>query len=169
MTVRGVVRSTRLMLAAAVALLIGGVPASAEPVRAGWTEFVSFPRIGLRLNAKLDTGAKTSALDGRDLVRFVRNGQPWIRFRLPTASGHSAPIERPILRTAKVKRAGTPTQMRPVIALQICVAGISGMAQFTLNDRRGMAYPVLLGRRFLAGRLLVDPAATDLNADACAR
>ncbi len=139
----------------------------AEPVRAGWTELVSFPRLKAQLRAKLDTGAKTSALDGHNQERFQRDGTDWISFILTTQAGENMRVERPIVRLAKIRRAGVPTETRPVVAMMVCVAGITRRTEFTVNDRSGMAFPVLLGRRFLAGRIVVDAGVQGLNDGAC--
>lgn len=139
----------------------------AEPVRAGWTELVSFPQLKAQFQAKLDTGANTSALNGHSERRFQRNGIDWISFVLTGPAGEPMRIERPIVRLAKIRRAGVPTQTRPVVTMMVCVAGITRRTEFTVNDRRGMAFPVLLGRRFLAGRIVVDAGAQGLNDGAC--
>jgi len=154
-----------LVLVAAVLMTASGP--RAEPVRAGWTELVSFPRLNAQLRAKLDTGAKTSALDGHSQERFQRNGTDWISFILTTPAGEEVRVERAIVRLAKIRRAGVPTQTRPVVAMMVCVAGITRRTEFTVNDRRGMAFPVLLGRRFLAGRIVVDAGEQNLNDRAC--
>src|SRR5690349_10189800 len=67
---------TGLAIAVAVAL---GAPARAESPRSvGWLEPVVFPDTGLRLVAKLDTGAKTSALDAEDVTPFSKDGEAWV-------------------------------------------------------------------------------------------
>ncbi len=140
---------------------------TAEPQRAGWTEPVSFLDLKVKLPAKLDTGAKTSAIGGYDQERFVLDGAQWIGFTLTTPDGTTARIERPIVRSVKIKRAGVEPETRPVVALLICVAGMTQETQFTVTDRRTMAYPVLLGRRFLAGQIVVDPGAQNLTKGSC--
>ncbi|MCP5084998.1 MAG: hypothetical protein GY948_25210 [Alphaproteobacteria bacterium] len=157
--------SKALLLMAAVSMIPSGL--RAEPVRAGWTELVSFPQQKAQLKAKLDTGAKTSALNGHDQRRFQRGGTDWISFVLTGTAGEHMRIERPILRLAKIRRAGVPTETRPVVAMMVCAAGITQRTEFTVTDRRGMAFPVLLGRRFLAGRIVVDAGAQGLNDGAC--
>ncbi len=159
----------RAIILVVATMLPQGAGVCAEPVRAGWTELISFPRLGMQLPAKLDTGAKTSALDGQNLERFQRDGGDWIRFTLTTPAGGNVRLERRILRLAKIRRAGVATETRPVVAMLVCVAGIRRRTEFTVNDRRGMAYPVLLGRRFLAGRIVVDAASRNLTTGACSR
>ena len=135
-------------------------------MRAGWNEPVRFPNLTIELTAKLDTGAKTSSLGGQNLRRFQRGGQDWVAF---TLADRTLPVERPVVRMATIRRAGTPVQKRPVVSMTICVAGITRATEFTVADRAGMAYPVLLGRRFLAGRIVVDAGVENVTRGACGR
>lgn len=161
-------KTCNLLLALALGLSAGSSAAAGDPVRAGWTEVISFPGLQAQLNAKLDTGAKTSALGAQDLKRFQRDGREWVSFTLAVTADRTVKVERAVVRHAKIRRAGVPTESRPVISLMACVAGIARRTEFTVNSRRGMAYPVLLGRRFLAGRILVDAAAMNITSGSCA-
>ena len=152
------------MPALVLGLLMVTGPVEAEPVRVGWSEPVSFPRLELQLPAKLDTGARTSSLGGRDLKAFQRGGQEWVAFTLMEGDKR---IERAVVRYVTIRRAGAPDQRRPVVRMQICVAGITRSTQFTVTDRRGMDYPVLLGRRFLAGRVVVDAGLENVTEGRC--
>ncbi|MEM1200030.1 MAG: ATP-dependent zinc protease [Pseudomonadota bacterium] len=154
----------RSLPAAFLALILFVGAAEAEPVRAGWSEPVHFPDLNITLNAKLDTGAKTSSLGGQDVREFQRNGQDWIGF---AAANGQARIERPVVRRAKIRRAGAPDQRRPVVRLLTCFAGVTRLTEFTITDRSEMTYPLLLGRRFLAGRVVVDAGAIDLTGGDC--
>lgn len=60
--------------------------------------------INLQVAAKLDTGAKTASLSARDIKRFKRDGESWVRFYLAIDDAHSHPIERPLARVSKIKR-----------------------------------------------------------------
>src|SRR5690606_39784004 len=79
--------------------------------------------------AKLDTGAQTASLSARDVTRFKRGGESWVRFYLALDSAHTHPIERPLARISKIKRrAGDfdPEEektytARPVIELDLCM------------------------------------------------
>ncbi len=123
-----------------------------------------FPHLKITLRAKLDTGAKTSSLGGHDVEVFQRSGQDWIGFAV--ANGQ-ARIERPVVRRVTIRRAGAPDQRRPVVRLLTCFAGATRMTEFTITDRSDMTYPLLLGRRFLAGRVVVDAGAKNLTGGKC--
>ncbi|MEJ2059563.1 MAG: RimK/LysX family protein [Gammaproteobacteria bacterium] len=135
----------------------------------GWVERakVFYNAHTLELHAKIDSGAKTSSLNADNLVRFEKDGKPWVRFEVVDAQGEHVVVERPLLRTAKVRRHFGDTQVRPVIELGLCLGDIYEVTQFTLVDRTGFNYPLLVGRRYLDGHFLIDPGRTHLSKPAC--
>lgn len=129
----------------------------------GWLENIVIAPWGFKVRAKLDTGAKTSSIHAGELETFQRGGETWVRFETRDRrrnNGDRYTIERPLLRTAKVKRHGRPSKVRPVIELDFCLNHRLYTAEFTLTDRGGFNYPVLLGRRMLEQGVLVDSALT---------
>ena len=101
---------------------------AAEKTVYGLNEYARLADLDLELAAKLDTGAKTASLSARDIKRFKRNGESWVRFYLAVDAAHSHPIERPLARVSKIKRRagdydpeqGKAYTARPVIELNIC-------------------------------------------------
>jgi hypothetical protein len=132
-------------------------PDNAVQTTAGWAETVWFPDYGLAVDAKMDTGADSSSLHAPGYVILDRGGRRWVRLSLTGTNGRTREIEAPLVRTARIRRAGAAVAERPVIALKICVAGQTGEAEFTLTDRTGMDFQMLIGRRFMTDRLLIDP------------
>lgn len=108
------------------------------------------------LEAKLDTGARTCSLDARNLQPFEREGRAWVAFNVADNTGRTVRIERPLVRIASVKSALGADEMRPAVALGVCVGNVYRVTEVTLVDRSVLAKPLLIGRRFLSGRLLVD-------------
>ncbi|QQZ43873.1 ATP-dependent zinc protease [Pseudomonas sp. SK3(2021)] len=151
--------------------LIGlpGLSAAAGKTVYGLNEYARLSGIDLEVAAKLDTGAKTASLSARDIKRFKRNGESWVRFYLAIDAAHSHPIERPLARVSKIKRrAGDydPDEennkkytARPVIELDICMGTALRSIEVNLTDRSAFQYPLLIGsealKRFDA---LVDPS-----------
>ncbi|MDN3526427.1 ATP-dependent zinc protease [Halomonas sabkhae] len=130
----------------------------------GRTEWVGLPDIGTSLKARVDSGADTSSLSARDITPFERDGEDWVRFKLGVTkddavaevardSWQEAPIER---RVRVIQAAGE--ESRPVIELLMTLGPIREPVQFTLTDRRDLAHPVLLGRRFLMDIAIIDVA-----------
>jgi hypothetical protein len=130
--------------------------ASPERPMLGWLEWVTIEPGGPRIKAKLDTGATTSSIDARDEHLFIREGEPWVRFRMHGRDGVQVERESRVKRFVRIRRHGKKFDERPVIEIDVCVGGILARIEATLADRRGFVYPILLGRNFLAGAALVD-------------
>jgi hypothetical protein len=143
-------------------MLSSAATAAAPDVRpqiAGWLEeaWVGVP--GASLSAKLDTGADTSSLHAEDVRIERRDGRSIVLFVLTDRSGERRRIEAALVRHVSIRRSGARSDRRPVVSLPLCVAGTRGVTEFTLADRSGLDHPVLVGRSFLAGRIIVDPGA----------
>ncbi|WP_263140025.1 ATP-dependent zinc protease [Pseudomonas sp. RIT-PI-AD] len=148
-------------------LLCSGSSFAADKTVYGLNEYASLADLDLQVPAKLDTGAKTASLSARDIERFKREGEPWVRFYLAIDDAHAHPIERPLARISKIKRrAGDydPEEdktytARPVIELQICMGKALRSIEVNLTDRSAFQYPLLIGsdalKRFDA---LIDPS-----------
>ena len=148
-------------------VLLPGAAAAAEKTVYGLNEYARLLDLDLEVAAKLDTGAKTASLSARDIKRFKRNGESWVRFYLAIDSAHAHPIERPLARVSKIKRrAGDydaenadPYTHRPVIALKVCMGKTLRTIEVNLTDRSAFQFPLLIGadalKRFDAQ---VDPS-----------
>ena len=133
----------------------------------GLNEYADLAGIDLQVAAKLDTGAKTASLSARDIKRFKRDGESWVRFYLAIDDAHEHPIERPLARLSKIKRRAGDVDpddekkytSRPVISLEVCMGKVSRTIEVNLTDRSAFQYPLLIGadalRHFNA---LVDPS-----------
>lgn len=142
-------------------------PTSETPIIAGWVEngWIGTPPI--KVKVKLDTGAKNSSINAPDYREFRKNGQRYVAFDLVNARGRTLNVETPIVRTVIIRRAGIGKRRRPVIKLKVCVGGVTSMVQFTMADRRGMSYPILIGRTFLTDKVLVNSSKTFLRSNLC--
>ena len=134
---------------------------------AGYVENVWLANATFALKAKLDTGAKTSSIHVRSFERFTLRGRDWVRFSIVNGTGQNITLERPIERIASIRRAGVGVQQRPIISLSVCVAGHTSETEFNLTDRAKMNYKALIGRTFLAGRILVDSGRLFLGSGLC--
>lgn len=147
-------------------LLLPGLAAAADKTIYGLNEYVSLD-IDVEVAAKLDTGAQTASLSARDIERFKRDGERWVRFYLAIDDAHAHPIERPLARISKIKRRAGDVDSdddktytaRPVIELDVCMGGTRREIEVNLTDRSAFQYPLLIGsdalKRFDA---LVDPS-----------
>jgi len=147
------------ILAAVLGALMGALPAAALDKKiVGWVERVVLQPGNVQLQAKLDTGAEYSSLDATQITKFNRDGREWVRFAVNDRHGKKILMERPLLRQATIKRHFAQSQTRPVISLKVCLGGVSADTEVNLVDRSGFVYPMLIGRKFMGGRLIIDPA-----------
>jgi len=139
-----------------------------HPVLLGWREWLSLPVLGIvAVRAKVDTGARSSALHVRDQEVFLREGREFVRFLLDTGVHDLPPqlAEAAVLDRRRVTDSGGNTSERIFIRTRLRLAGQAWQAEVNLTHRRNMLFPMLLGRTALAGRFLVDPASSFLQGD----
>lgn len=134
----------------------------AAPVVVGWVERVSLPALALiGLAAKIDTGARTSALHVHHL-RPVRamdgKGRPLVDATVPGPTPASAPrtLRLAVVEYAEVRDTSGRRERRPVVETTLVLGPIRRRVRLTLTDRGDMTYPLLVGRTALRG-VLVDP------------
>ncbi|WP_341706044.1 ATP-dependent zinc protease [Halopseudomonas sp.] len=135
-----------------------------SPRNLGWIEQGVIEPADMTVKFKLDTGALTSSMHAEDIERFERDGQQWVRFRvaledLKSRDQISEVFERPLERDLRVRGAGG-SEDRPVVRMEVCIAGERLNEEFSLRDRSNMHYPVLLGRRTLDRLGNVDSSRT---------
>ena len=123
------------------------------------------PELGLpAIEAKVDTGAATSALHAEDIEPFERDGQPFIRFRTQPISDVDVVCEAPVVDQREVAASSGHSELRFVISTMLRL-GVRSDApswpiELTLTDRTTMQLSMLLGREAMAGRIVVDPGTT---------
>lgn len=161
---------TGAMFALAVVAAAGAAGAEANrPPVFGYLEKAELVPHGFPMNAKLDTGADNSSVNAEIVNRYERDGKPWIAFNIQSADGTELHLKRPVIRVAKVKRHSGKAQQRPVVMLSICLGSLTREVQVNLVDRSKLTYNLLIGRSFMAGLLLVDPARKFTTAPNCAK
>jgi hypothetical protein len=159
-------RNKLLMLVCLLSMLpIAGTVGAKEVV--GWVEHVKVYPGDVMVKAKVDTGAKTSSLDCECITPFKRDGKDWLSFSVKSHEGGIVRLEKPVTRTARIKRHFGQEQVRYVVKLGICLGSVYREAEVTLVDRTGFNYPLLIGRNFLKDDFLIDPSATFLNKPDC--
>ncbi|WP_026950920.1 ATP-dependent zinc protease family protein [Algoriphagus mannitolivorans] len=126
----------------------------------GRKEKITLPELGLNLVwAKIDTGAYTSSLHAEEIRLEEKDGKTVLKFQalLPghqKFSGKTLEFEK--FREKKVKNSFGQTEVRFLIETKIQLAGETFRAEFTLTDRSSMKNSILLGRKILRGKFLVD-------------
>jgi hypothetical protein len=141
-------------------------PAPAKPV-VGYVEYVDVLGIRERAKAKLDSGAKTSSVNAEIIKRFERDEKKYVVFRVVLDEDHEQVLEHEILREAKIKAKDGGLIERPVVELELCIAGRHVKGEVNLSERDHFIYPILIGRNMLAGNFVIDSAKTFTNKTRC--
>ncbi len=131
----------------------------------GWREAVGLPEFGLSgIPAKIDTGARTSALHATHIEMVEREGVAHARFRIDLGHGHETALcEACHVSRRKITSSNGLSEERLVVTTRLELGGQLFDAEFSLTDRSDMVHPVLIGRTALRKRFLVDPARTFLK------
>lgn len=134
-----------------------------EKLVVGEVEMVRFDNLGFLMRARIDTGAETSSLDARNIRRFQRNGDNWIRFTITDPrSGEPLVVERPRSRRVRIIQAGgDDPDTRHVVELRVTLGNSTQTAEFTLADRTALEFPALIGRNVLRDLMMVDVSKMD--------
>lgn len=127
----------------------------------GWREWVGLPRLGLpMIKAKLDTGARTSALHAFDLSTETDDqGHLWVQFGIHPLQKRLDVVVRcraPVIDQRQVTDSGGHREQRYVIATDLALGAQSWPIELTLTNRDTMRFRMLLGRTALADRALVN-------------
>ena len=135
---------------------------------AGWRETVSLPDLGLTgFKAKIDTGARTTALHATNITVREVDGHPWVEF-LPDhdAFDRAEVCRMPVLHTRKITNTGGVPQERLIVATRLRIGGRTERIEVSLTDRSDMKFPIIIGRSALRLlRLNVNPSRSWLLTD----
>lgn len=147
----------------------------------GWLLNIRVYPDGLLMKAKLDSGARSSAMhaenievfkddDGREMVSFV------VRDEHDNPASKAMELVLPLEREVTIKLRQTDdgeerpvVNARPVVKMEFCMAGKRHTALFSLTNRSNFNYPVLLGREFLKTAYLIDPSESFTHRTGCPR
>ena len=131
----------------------------------GWREWVALPELALpRLRAKVDSGARSSALHVERQWRFTDGGAPWVGFALlPRLHAPEVEAAAEIVDERLVTDSGGHRTLRVFVRTRLRLAGVEREIEMNLADRCGMRFPLLLGRTALAGAFVIDPAGSFLH------
>jgi hypothetical protein len=133
----------------------------------GWREWVRFPELGLdSIKAKVDTGARTSALHAFEVTPFEENGTHRVEFKMhPNQRDHDTVVVcvADIKDERLVRDSGGHQQERWVIETPICIGNQCWPIELTLTSRDDMLFRMLLGRTAMRKRAIVDPSRSYLT------
>ncbi len=111
------------------------------------------------IKAKVDTGARTSALHAVDVDVFDRDGSMWVAFAFEYEDGSVGTVnEAPVLEFREVTNSGGQTESRPVIQTPVKLGAVYKLVELTLTQRDNRVYRMLLGRTTLSSDFVVSPS-----------
>jgi len=128
----------------------------------GWREWCSLPDLGLPgIAAKIDTGAKTSSLHAFKIRPFTRKGEQWVRFVVHPLQRRRQPeirCEGKVVDERPVTSSNGTSEHRIVIRTDIVLGPYRFPTELTLTNRDDMGFRMLIGRKSLVKRYVVDPS-----------
>lgn len=137
----------------------------------GWREWVALPELNImRIKAKIDTGARSSALHAFFIDPYQKAGEPWVMFAIhPIQKNTEFVVEchAPIKDRRMVSDSGGHKQLRYVIDTQLHIGASLITVEMTLTNRDSMLFRMLLGRTAMAKRFHVAPGASYLQGKPC--
>jgi hypothetical protein len=132
-----------------------------DKITLGWREWLALPEFGIEnIKAKVDTGARTSALHAFYIEPFTKDDTDWIRFGIHPRQGSSEKVvhcEAPVIDRRMVTDSGGHREERFVIEALVQLGDQPIKVEMTLTDRENMRFRMLLGRTAMRGHFIVDP------------
>ncbi len=134
-----------------------------QAVTVGWREWLSLPQLGIdRIKAKVDTGARTSAIHAFEVGPYQKDGKTWVRFGLHPNQGETDTVvwcDAEVIDERNVTDSGGHTEKRYVILTEISLGDKTWPIEVTLTNRDNMLFRMLLGRTAMtAGNIVVNPS-----------
>jgi len=140
---------------------------SENRITLGWREWVQLPELGLdAIKAKVDTGARTSALHAFEVRPFDEDGRKRVEFKMHPVQRDSKTVQvcvSDIIDERPVRDSGGHLENRWVIETPINIGGHVWPIEITLTARDDMLFRMLLGRTAINGRAIVDPSRSYLT------
>ncbi|MCB1174022.1 MAG: RimK family alpha-L-glutamate ligase [Leptospiraceae bacterium] len=133
----------------------------------GSQEWCAFPELGVpAIKARVDSGARTSAIHSHHVRSFKRGQKTWVRFEIHPLQHNRMTVlrcEAEVIDRRAVKSSSGHTEKRYVIVTPLQIGGQVFVVELTLANRDSMGYRMLLGREAMQGRMLVDPEGSFLT------
>jgi hypothetical protein len=137
----------------------------------GWQEHVDLPLLGLtNLKAKIDTGARTSALHATNITTFERDGSEWVRFHTRfDDDAQDTDVETPVHDRRNIINTSGKPELRVIIHTKFRIAGHLWTIDLSLTERTEMTFRMIVGRSALrrhpivvhpGKRYLTEPSGT---------
>lgn len=123
----------------------------------GEVEYVFVDPPGIKLEARIDTGAESSSIHAENIQVVERDSNSYVRFAIPNpANNELIEVERKLERTVRIKQQTGDFERRYVVKLWLAMGNIKEHVDVTLTDRSDFEFPLLVGRNLLTDTAIVD-------------
>ena len=130
----------------------------------GRIDCIDMPEFGLEnIEAKIDTGANRSSIHCSNIEHKMVDGEDTILFKIPLVSEGSNVFHSSDFFKKNIKSSSGHVENRYIIKTTLILFGKKIHTSFSLTDRTDMKYPILLGRKLLKSRYIVDVAQENLS------
>ena len=125
----------------------------------GWKEQVALPDLKIKsVIAKIDTGANLATIDADDIKFVTRKDVKYVKFTVKKRNNTVRKTSAQIAGFKRIRSSNGDVERRPYIKTDILMDGITKNIELTLTDRGPMDYTMLIGRKALGRRWIVNPS-----------
>ena len=125
----------------------------------GWKENAALPDLNIKnVIAKIDTGANLASIDAADIKIVSRNDVKYVKFKVMKRNNTVRKTSAPLEGYKRIKSSNGDVERRPYIKTTLLMDGITKKIELTLTDRGPMEYTMLIGRKALGRRWVVNPS-----------
>ena len=125
----------------------------------GWKEQVALPDLKIKsVIAKIDTGANVATIDADDIKFVTRKNVKYVKFTVKKRNNTVRKTSAPLAGFKRIRSSNGDVERRPYIKTDILMDGITKNIELTLTDRGPMDYTMLIGRKALGRRWIVNPS-----------
>tara|TARA_B100001996_G_scaffold203436_1_gene155777 strand:+ start:410 stop:853 length:444 start_codon:yes stop_codon:yes gene_type:complete len=130
----------------------------------GWKEHAALPDLKVKdVIAKMDTGANLASIDASEIKFSTKSGEKYVNFKVMKRNNTVRKTSAPLAGFKRIKSSNGDVERRPYIKTTLLVDGISKKIELTLTDRGPMDYTMLIGRKALGRRWVVNPSVSFLT------
>jgi len=130
----------------------------------GWKEHVALPDLKIKsVIAKIDTGANVATIDAANIKFITKNDIKYVKFTVKKRNNTIRKTSAPLAGFKRIKSSNGDVERRPYIKTTLLVDGIAKKIELTLTDRGPMDYTMLIGRKALGRRWVVNPSVSFLT------
>jgi len=125
----------------------------------GWREFVTLPKLNLSdIKAKIDTGAKTSAIHAEEIEFITLRSKKYVKFIFVSENGKRHRLKAPFIEERRIKSSTGQETIRPIIKVKMQLGQLEYEIELSLINRDLMGFKMLIGRDALKNKFLINPS-----------